>query len=78
MGIGDEDVSPSGEAGRGWGKINLVPVPIPAQGIDLIPISVPILVGDGDFSPMQGGAPPEKGIRRPVAISTLMSIVTTS
>jgi len=30
---------------------------------------IPIPIGDGDFSPMRGGAPPGTGIPRPIAIS---------
>ena len=45
-----------------------VPIPIRARGFISFPISVPIPIGDGDFSPMWGGALMGAEIPRPIAI----------
>ena len=54
-------------------RVNFRPIPvsIPARGFIYVPISVPIPIGDGDFSPMRGRAPMGVGIPRPIAIPTL-------
>ena len=45
----------AGKRGRGRGKID--PRPHPCSGNELDPYPVLIPIGDGDFSPMRGGAP---------------------
>ena len=57
----------NGGAGTGTGiESNSIHVPVPARGLN----SIPIPVGGGDFPLMRGGAPTAAGIPRPVAIST--------
>ncbi|KAJ8450643.1 hypothetical protein Cgig2_020280 [Carnegiea gigantea] len=34
-----------------------IPVPIPEWGLIFLPVPVPVPFGDGDFSPLRGGAP---------------------
>jgi len=71
-GYGDwkREFFPERGSGDGDGENPIpVPIPIPARGLNSIPVPVPIPAGDGDFSPMRGGATTRTGISRPVAIS---------
>ena len=49
-------------------EFHTVPAVVPARGLNLIPIPVRIHVGEGDFSPICGGALVRTGIPCPTAI----------